>query len=339
MKRPSLKRKGWVICALLALIIVFSVTKSHAKKITIKLTTIQMPKQQMGKACLKFGKTVNSKLGDRVKVKVYPSAQLYRSKEEIEALMRNEIDMSFVIGSKLEVLDPSLQAFKLPFLFPDVKTAYALIDGEIGSKLFAKLPGQGLQFLGLVNAGNVVLSNSKRPLLMPDDFKGLKMRSFGRMGKDTLEALGAQAVVTASSETFSALQQGVIDGLATPNSVYLKRKYETIQKYVTDGGMINFTNIVLLANNDFWKGLPDDLRVEIKKVVDDLISEMRREMDEKNQQIFNKIREAGNEVHTLTPEQVVSWKKALQSVYDKYGPEIGLPLIEKMKKKIAELNS
>jgi len=339
MKNTRCKRFGIIFGILLAFLLAINSSNAQAaKKITIKLTTIQMPKQQMGKACLNLGKIVNSKLGDRVVMKVYPSAQLYRSKEEIEALMRGEIEMSFVIGSKLELLDPALQCFKLPYLFPNVDVAYKLLDGPMGRELFKKLPPRNLQFLGIITSGNVVMSNAKRPLLLPKDFKGLKMRSYGRMGKDTIAALGATAVVTASSETFSALQQGVIDGVMTPNSVYLKRKFETIQKYVTDGGMVNFTNIVLLANQKFWNGLPGDIRSKLKAMTDNMIADMRKEMKANNVKILDDIRATGNKVYHLTPEQVSAWKRALQVLYDKYGLEIGEELIAKLKREVVKLS-
>ncbi|MBW2064175.1 MAG: TRAP transporter substrate-binding protein DctP [Deltaproteobacteria bacterium] len=309
-----------------------------AKKISIKLTTIQMPKQQMGRAALKLGKVVNRELGDRVQMKVYTSAQLYRGKEEMEALIRGEIQMAFVIGSRLETIDPALQCFKLPYLFPNVDIAYRVLGGPLGKDLFKMLPPRNLQFLGIVHAGNVVFSNAKRPLLWPEDFKGLKIRSYGRMGKDTAAFLGATAVVTPSSETFSALQTGVIDGVMTPNSVYLLRKYNTIQKYVTDGGLVNFTNSVLLANLKFWNGLPPDVRTKLKGMVDGLIAEMRAEMKADNEAIFDRIKASGNEVYRLTPEQVAAWKKALQALYDKYGPEIGKDLIERLEREIARLS-
>ena len=339
MKTRSLKKISVVLGTLLALILTLGLSSAlAADKITIKFTTVQMPKQQMGQAALKLAKIVNSKLGDRVHMKVYPSAQLYRGKEEMEALMRGEIEMSFVIGSRLEPLDPALQCFKLPYLFTDVDVAYKLLDGPMGKELFKKLPPRNLQFLGIVNSGNPVMSNAKRPLLLPKDFEGLKMRSYGRMGKDTIAALGATAVVTASSETFSALQQGVIDGVMTPNSVYLKRKYDTIQKYLTDGGMVNFTNSALLANLKFWNGLADDIRTDLKAMIDDLTVDMRKEMKEQNEKIFDDIRAAGNKVYHLTPEQVAAWKEAMQPLYAKYGPEIGEELIARLKKEVARLS-
>ncbi|MFH1487485.1 MAG: TRAP transporter substrate-binding protein [Pseudomonadota bacterium] len=338
MKRSRLNIFGILMILVFALFILTPDLCQAAKKIQIKFTTIQMPKQQMGKAALNLAKWVKKDLGDRVDMKVFTSAQLYRGKEEIEALMRGEIQMAFVIGSMLEALDPALQCFKLPYLFTDVDTGYKLIDGPLMKELFKKLPEKNLQYLGIVHSGNVLFSNAKRPLKMPEDFKGLKMRSYGRMGKDTAAFLGATAVVTPGSETFSALQTGVIDGIMTPNSVYLKRKYNTIQKYVTDGGLANFTNSVLLANLDFWKGLPEDVRSKLKALTDKLQAEMRKEMKAENKEIYDQIKTAGNEVHFLTKEQVAAWKKALMPLYDKYGPEIGMDLIKKMEQEIDKLS-
>ena len=332
-------RFGLISSVLLAFLLVFSLAESHAaKKISIKFTTIQMPKQQMGKAALELGKLVNKELGDKVDMKVFTSAQLYRGKEEMEALMRGEIQMAFVIGSRLETIDPALQCFKLPYLFNDVDVAYKILDGPMMAEIFKKLPPRNLQFLGLVNSGNVVFSNAKRPLKTPADFKGLKIRSYGRMGKDTAAFLGATAVVTPSSETFSALQTGVIDGVMTPNSVYLKRKYNTIQKYVTDGGLVNFTNTALLANLKFWNGLPDDIRTKLQGMINNMTAKMRAEMKQDNAKIFDRIAASGNEVHNLTAEQTAAWKKALQPLYDKYGPEIGQDFIEKLQKEAAALS-
>jgi len=338
MDKRALRRLVLFLSILLAVPLIFNPPAVlAAKKITIKLTTVQMPAQQMGKGAQQLAKLVGKEMGDKVEIKVYPSAQLYGGKEEVEALMRGEIEMCFPIGSQLENLDPALQVFKLPFIFPDADTAYKVLDSEIGTALMKKLYDMNILSIGMFTSGNVLFSNSKRPLLMPEDFKGLKMRSFGRMGKDTLNALGATAVVTASEETFSALQQGVIDGMSTPNSVYLRRKYNTIQKYVTDGGMVNFTNGFLLTNVKFWNGLPDDVRKPLKAIVDKVIADMRKEMDVYNDKVNDDIRKAGNEVFVLTKEQAAAWREALQSVYVKYGSEIGEDLIKNIQDRVKQL--
>ena len=165
MKKSLINIFGILMVNVFALFILTPNLCLAAKKIQIKFTTIQMPKQQMGKAALKLGKAVKAQLGDKVQMKVFTSAQLYRGKEEIEALMRGEIQMAFAIGSRLETIDPALQCFKLPYLFNDVDVAYKLIDGAFGNELFKKLPPRNLKVLSVVNSGNVVFSNAKRQCL------------------------------------------------------------------------------------------------------------------------------------------------------------------------------
>jgi C4-dicarboxylate-binding protein DctP len=337
------KKLGMV---LLVLVICFLVTPissiAHAKKTDIKITTVQMPSQQMGRFIIEFAKKVNSdpELKDKVQIKAFTSAQLYSGKEELEALSRAELEMAFVIGSKPEVLDPVFQIHNLPFLFPNLDVGFKVFDSEVGRKyLWSKFDKHNIRFLGISFSGTPVIFNSKRPILWPKDFKGLKLRSYGRMSKAELEALGATAVVTASEETFSALQQGVIDGGITPAAVYLKRKYYSIQKYVTDTGMMNLSSGILLANSGFWKELPVDVRSKLEAILTNMIAEDRAAMIGADKENFKLIASKGNEVHHLTAEQVEAWKEAMSGVYDEFGPEIGPEVIEKLRAEAKALSN
>lgn len=309
-----------------------------ADKVVIKVTTVQLPKQQMGKGAAKLAEMVKKELGDKVEMKVYPAAQLYGGDEEMTALSRGEIQMAFIISSKLETLDSAFQAFKIPFLYPNIDVAYKALDSKVGDQLFDRLAKHNYKSLGIFHSGNVLVANNKHPIVTPEDFKGLKLRSFGRMGKDTLEILGAQAVVTASEETYSAIQQGVIDGMSVPNSVFLIRKFDTVQKYVTDAGMMNFTSGLLLVNKDFWDKLPSDIKPKLKSLVDEVISDMREEMKADNDTIIKAIAAKGVNVTVLTPAQVAVFKKALKGVSDKYAPEIGPELLQTFEDLVAQLS-
>ncbi len=337
-----IKKRSILWILILAFSFIFTVhTNAYAKKIVIKISTVQMPRQQMGEFSLKFAKVVSSDpdLKDKVEIKVYPSAQLYSGKEELEALTRGELEMAFVIGSKPEVLDPAFQILNLPFIFPSLDVGFKVLASETGKKyLWSKLDKHNIKFLGIAFSGTPVVSNSKHPILMPDDFKGLKMRSYGRISKSTLEALGATCIVTASEETFGALQQGMIDGLLTPNAVYMARKYYTIQKYVTDTGTMNLSNGQLFASAKFWAGLPDDVRSKLETILDKMIAENNQEYVEKDKQIFKEIEAKGNEVSHLTPEQTKAWKEATRSIYTDYGPEIGEDVIEKIEAEVERLS-
>jgi C4-dicarboxylate-binding protein DctP len=340
MKRFKGKKFGLVMVIAISLMLSIAISDVQAKKIVIKASTVQMPRQQMGRFLLKLADVVNgdNELKDKVQVNVYPSAQLYSGEGEIQAVSKGELEMAFVIGSKPTILDPAFQVWELPFVFPSIDGAIKILGGEIGKELFAKLDKYDIVGLGMAFSGTPVISNSKKPLLWPKDFEGMKLRSYGRITKSSLEALGATAIVTASEETFSALQQGMIDGLITPNDVYMKRKYYTIQKYVTDTGTFNWSCGILLVSTKFWNGLPEDVREKLGNILSRLLDENNREMVENNQQVFKDIEATGNQIFRLTPEQQVAWKKATRVVYDKFGPEIGMDLIKKIEAKGEELS-
>ena len=300
-----------------------------AAPIEMKITTVQLRQQQMGEGIERLAKYINTdpKLKDKVRVRTYPAAQLYTGQEEIQAVIKGEIQMAYVIGSAVEPIDTSMELLKLPFLFPDFDTLYKVLDGPVGQKLFAKLNEKGAAVISLASSGDVVISNSKRPIKNVEDFKGLKMRSFGRMGAATLKALGALSIVTASEETYTALQQGVIEGCTVPNIVFLARKYYDVQKYVTGAGMLNATLAFLIVNRAWWEKLPADVRSEMSTVVARLTKEMRAEIEVDNKKVFEQIAAKGCQVHMLTPAEQAAFKKALQPVYTEFTPVIGADLV------------
>jgi C4-dicarboxylate-binding protein DctP len=303
---------------------------AFAAPLEMKVTTVQLRQQQMGEGIERLAKYINGdpKLKDKVRVRTYPAAQLYTGQEEIQAVIKGEIQMAFVIGSAVEPVDTSLELLKLPFLFPDVDTLYKVLDGPVGQRLFSKLNEKGASVIAVASSGDVVISNSKRPIKNVEDFKGLKMRSFGRMGAATLKALGAMSIVTASEETYTALQQGVIEGCTVPNVVFLARKYYDVQKYVTGAGMLNATLAFLLVNKTWWEKLPADVRSEMKVVVARLEKEMRAEIEADNKKVFDQIAAKGSQVHMLTAAEQAAFKKALQPVYTEFTPVIGADLVK-----------
>ena len=187
---------------------------------------------------------------------------------------------------------------------------------------------KGITFLGSVSSGTNIVFNSKRPVINAEDFKGLKLRSYGPMGASCLKGLGAMSIVTASEETYSALQQGVIDGGITPISVYMVRKYYEVSKYLTNPHMLNASFGFLLASYDWWEKLPSDIKAGLTKVVDRLMKEQRKEMDEQEASLFQEAAAKGIQVHVQTPAEEAQWKKALQPVYTEFVPMIGPDIVK-----------
>jgi len=334
-----MKRKQWVgIWAIFVAIGLFAgTTVAQAAPIDIKITTVQLRQQQMGVGIERLAKYITEKLKDKVRVRTYPAAQLYTGQEEVQAVMKGEVQMAYVIASSMDLVHPSMELWKLPYLFPDIETGYKIMDGPVGKKAFSNVEKKGISIIGSVSSGTVVISNNKRPIRNVEDFKGLKMRSFGPMGATTLRALGAMAVVTASEETYSALQQGVIDGATSPGSVFLVRKYNDVQKYVTNAGMMNATFGFLIVSTTWWNSLPADIRKALSESVDRLSKEQRAEIVVEDESIFDQIKAKGCQVTVLTPAEQAAWKQTLQPVYTEYAPKIGADLVNEAQREVERL--
>lgn len=296
------------------------VSGAKAAPIDIKVTTIQLKQQQLGVGVERFAKYAQEELKDKIRVRTYTAAQLFTGQEETQALMKGESQIAYVIGSALDMIEPSMQMLTLPYLFPSQDATYKIMDGPVGKKLWGKVEKKGIAFLGAVSSGTNIVSNSKHPAKNVEDFKGLKLRSYGPMGASCLKALGAMSVVTASEETYSALQQGVIDGAITPATVFIIRKYYEVQKYVTNPHMLNASFGFLIASNDWWSKLPADIRAGLMKATDRLVKEQRAEMAQQDAQLLQQIVAKGCQLHTQTPAEEAAWKQALQPVYKEFSP-------------------
>lgn len=308
------------------------------KEISIKLTTVQLDTQQMGVAAQQLKKLVDERLGSKVKLSVYTGAQLYSGVEELEALKKGDIQMCLAIGSAMGSLDPSMSIFKLPFLFPNVEVAYEILDGPTGEKVFANIKNQGIDVLGGFSSGSIIVSNSSHPLLQPADFNKLKLRTSGKMEAAIIESLGAISTVIPSEETYTGLQQKVIDGLATPSTVFYARKYHEVQKYVTNAGMLYWSNGFILSNDKFWNELPEDIRTELESIVAEVLQDVRAKDEAELQSMLEKLEAGGIQVHTLTPREIEAWRRAALPVYKKYEKDIGADLIAEVTAEIEKLN-
>ncbi len=314
------------------------VSNANAAPVDIKVTTIQLKQQQLGEGIERFAKYAQEELKDKIRVRTYPAAQLFTGQEEVQALQKGESQIAYVIGSALDMIEPSMQMLTLPYLFPNQDITYRIMDGPTGKKLWAKVEKKGIAFLGSVSSGTNIISNSKHPIKNAEDFKGLKLRSYGPMGASCLKSLGAMSVVTASEETYSALQQGVIDGAITPATVFIIRKYYEVQKYVTNPHMLNASFGFLIASNEWWSKLPPDIRAGLMKATDRLIKEQRKEIAEQDVKLLEQIVAKGCQLYTQTPAEEAAWKKVMQPVYTEFAPMIGPDLIKEVQQEAERLS-
>lgn len=342
MKKGSRYTIVFVICIMLLAITSLSVSASPAEKddvVKIKVTTVQLDNQQMGKGIALFKQLVDERLAGKVELLTYTGGQLYSNAEELEAIKNGDIEMCFAVGSTMTTLDETMSIFKLPYLFPNTDVAYSIMDGEIGQNILANVQKQGINVLGAFSSGSVIISNSSHPIQMPADFTGLKLRVSGKMESAIIDALGGVSTVIPSEETYTGLQQKVVDGLATPSTVFAVRKYHEVNKFVTNAGLLYWPIGFILTNDAFWNDLPEDIRTELSAIVTEVLATMRADDAKEVQEMLTYVESEGCQIHTVTPEEAEAWKEATKVLYDTYADSIGADLIDMVEKAVADFGN
>ena len=306
-----------------------SFASQAADPVVIKFSHVVAPDTPKGRAADYFKKLAEERAKGRVKVEVYPNSQLYKDREEMEALQIGAVQMLAPSLAKFGPLGVrSFELFDLPYIFPNKETLYRVMDGDIGKKLFGLLDAKGITGLGFWDNGFKQMSANK-PLHSVDDFKGLKLRiQSSKVLEAQMKALGANPQVMAFSEVYSALQQGVVDGTENPMSNLYTQKMHEVQKHLTlsDHGYLGYAVIV---NKKFWDDLPADLRAILDKAMQETTVFERKIAQEENDEALAKVKAAGTtQIYVLPYRDRVVWQQALLPVHKEFEEKIGRDLIQ-----------
>ncbi|MCX8517634.1 MAG: TRAP transporter substrate-binding protein [Rhodoferax sp.] len=322
-------RRTLVQAAVLAATALTGLSALAQSPIIIKFSHVVAPDTPKGKGAQRFKELAEQRTGGRVKVELYPNSQLYKDKEELEALQLGSVQMLAPSLAKFGPLGvKEFEVFDLPFLFKDDAAFRGITDGPLGAELFKKLEPKGITGLAYWDNGFHIMSANK-PLKNVADFKGMKMRIQSSKVLDAqMRALGAIPQVMAFSELYQALQSGVVDGTEGVTSNFYTQKIFEVQKHMTlsNHGHLAYAVIV---NKAFWDGLPADIRTTLTAAIKDATSYANAIASTENAEALNKIRASGKtEIHTPTAAEQAEWKKTLMPVHKEMELRVGRATID-----------
>ncbi len=305
------------------------------QQIEIKFSHVVANDTPKGKGADFFKKLAEEKTGGKVKVNVYPNSQLYKDGEEMDALQVGSVQMLAPSVAKFGPLGArEFEVFDLPYLFDDFTELHRVTEGEAGQKLFAKLDSKGVTGLAFWDNGFKQFS-ANRPLHLPGDCKGLKMRIQSSKVLDAqIRALNAIPQVMAFSEVYQALQTGVVDGTENPPSNMWTQKMHEVQKHMsmTNHGVIEYA---VITNKKFWAGLPAEIRTQLEAAMKEATRYANGIARAENDQALEKIKASGKtEIYTLTPQDKAAWRKQLLKVHKEMEGRIGRDTIQLVYKEI-----
>jgi tripartite ATP-independent transporter DctP family solute receptor len=224
---------------------------------TLKINISVAQNSHYGVAIDTFSREVERRTNGRYKVQTFYSAALGAERESVEGIQLGTLDLTVTSTGPLPNFVPELAILDIPFLFRDYAHARAVLDGPIGQELLAKFPAKGMVGLAWSENGFRHMTNSKRPVNVPEDLKGLKMRTMENpIHIEAYRQFGILPTPMAFTEVFTALQQGTVDGQENPLSVITSAKLDQVQKYLSLTGHV-YSPAVFLMNKAQWDKLSD----------------------------------------------------------------------------------
>ncbi|WP_207060813.1 TRAP transporter substrate-binding protein [Motiliproteus sp. SC1-56] len=299
-----------------------------AAPVELKFSHVVAENTPKGQMAIKFRDLVAERMADDVVVKVFPNSQLFGDNKVLEAMLLGDVQMAAPSLSKFQKYTTSLQLFDLPFLFKDMEAVERFQQSDAGQKLLGSLESKGLVGLGYLHNGMKQLSASEA-LRTPADASGKKFRI---MTSDVLqaqfEAVEAVPLKKPFSEVFTLLQTKAIDGQENTWSNIYSKKFFEVQPYITESnhGVLDY---LVVTSAEFWKGLDDDVRTELKKALDEAIAHGNKIAAEKADADKQAIIDSGrSEVISLTDAERQQWVEAMKPVWKQFEGEIGADLID-----------
>ncbi|HJW02930.1 MAG TPA: TRAP transporter substrate-binding protein [Azospira sp.] len=312
---------------------VMSFGAAAQQPIVIKFSHVVAVDTPKGKAADFFAKRAAELTKGKVKVEVYPNSQLYKDKEEMEALQLGAVQMLAPSLAKFGPLGVrEFEVFDLPYIFDNYDELHKVTQGPVGQQLLAKLEPKGIKGLAFWDNGFKSFS-ANTPIHTPADLRGKKMRiQSSKVLEEQMRALGALPQVMAFSEVYQALQTGVVDGTENPISNLYTQKMHEVQKYltITEHGYLGYAVIV---NKKFWDSLPADIRGQLDTAMKEATAYANKIAKEENDKDLESVKKSGKtQVYVPTKEERAAFKKALVPVHAKMADRIGKDLIQSIYK-------
>ncbi len=323
--------RKWLLAAAAAAVIAVPAIAKADGPIIVKFSHVVSPDAPKGKAAVHFKELAEKYTNGKVKVEIYPNSSLYKDKEELEALQLGSVQILAPSISKFGPLGvKEFDVFDLPFLMVDDTRARKMYASPLMTDLNKKLEAKGVEPLAYWDNGAHVYTCNK-PLIMPDDFKGLKMRIQGSKVLDAVaREMGAIPQIMAFGELYQALQTGVVDGEDNVPSNILTQKFYEVQKYLTVSyhGRLTYA---LITNKKWWDGLPADVRAGLDKAVKETTVFFDDTAAKDNADALAKIKASGKiQVHEQTPAEKKAWIAKLMPVHVEMQKRFGKDFIEKV---------
>ncbi|MDH3637362.1 MAG: TRAP transporter substrate-binding protein [Gammaproteobacteria bacterium] len=272
----------------------------------------------------KFAELFTQKTGGKHKLNMFPNGQLGSEQDTVNDAAIGTLDFSVLAINNITPFSPTVGLFTLPYVIQSLDEAVKLTQGEVGKELVDNtVRDAGVRIIGWAYSGFRVLTNSKKPIKTLDDLQGVIVRvPKNEIMIATYQAWGINPTPMAWSETFTALQQKVVDGQDNPYITVNAMKFYEVQKYVTNIRYI-FSLEPLIVSESVFQSQSDDMKKAILEAGQEATEHSAKYLAETEEAIRKGLADKGMEISDPADGEKAWIEKATNEVWPKYYKSIG----------------
>ena len=312
--------KRMLVTALILVLAGLWIPSVRAQTTTIRLGHVGFPGPNSIFALMadEYARRVNSDLKGRVEVKVFHSSQLGTDEQMMRGIKVGAPEM-VAPSTVMSTVDAKFGVFDMPYAIVSRAHMKKVAESkQVQDQLFGGLPAKGVRVLGVWENGFRHITNNVRPIVRPDDLKGIKLRVPGGVWRVKMfKAYGANPSPMPFAEVYSALQSGVMDGQENPFPQIASAKFQEVQKFLSLSGHV-YTPAYLVVGEDFWKKLPTDIQATLSKIGWEIGDFARSQGERLDKELMGKLAPPmkANEVDKD------AFIKASAAIYEDFGKEV-----------------
>lgn len=288
-----------------------------AADMTLKFGHVGNPGSLFEATVNNFAECTNAALAGEVEVQTFGSSQLGKDKELLQKLKLGQVDFSLP-SSIMSSVDDTFGIFEMPYIIKD-RDHMRRVQDAMMDRFQAAAHANGYHIIGLAENGFRNITNNTRPINVPADLEGIKLRTPNGVWRlKMFQEYGANPTPMAFSDVFTALQTGVIDGQENPYAQIASAKFQEVQKYLSVTGHV-YTPAYILASKKKFDAMPAHLQAALTECgskTQDFTYEKAAELEAS---LLKVIEDAGVEVNTADKAAFIA---ASKPIYQQFADEV-----------------
>ncbi len=249
---------------------------NSAEKITLKLAHNLDRSHVVHQAFEEMAKEVQQLSKGDMRIRIYPSSQMGSARETLELLQNGALDMTKGSASDLESFDNTYAIYNLPYLFKDQQHFNRVVFGEVGKEIMDSTKDKGFFAISAYVAGTRSFY-AKKPIMKPEDLKGLKIRvQASPTTIKMVELMGGSPTPISFGEVYTAMQQGVVDGAENNIPSWVQTRHIEIAKVLSEDEHTSIPDFLVISTKTWNKLTPNQQQILMKAAKDSEVYQQKQ---------------------------------------------------------------